>query len=90
MIEQWLLQNGFHHDGATKIVAHGVRTYDNMKPSIAFTGGRKRYRNGNVFVTVGKRTTCVYRKESGVITTSENFNSNDFDTIKKYILGMFV
>ena len=71
MILEWLLENGFVPDGHTDVTV--------IRGSIQ--GGRTRLKKDSCFVTVGPRTTCVYRKESGRIIEGQNFDTKDFEAI---------
>lgn len=78
MIVDWLLDNGFKPDGCTDVTVYRG----------TFLGGRTRFNNGDCYVTVGKRTTCVYRKENGKIVEGENFNTKDSQQIQERIEKM--
>ncbi|RNB59494.1 hypothetical protein EDM57_04970 [Brevibacillus gelatini] len=83
---QFLLENGFVEDGQTKLALHGVETAKEQG-RIAVIGGRARFRNLDWFATVGKRTTCIYKKVNGEIIEMENFNSRDLNKITEFVIS---
>ncbi|QDX90982.1 hypothetical protein EEL30_00480 (plasmid) [Brevibacillus laterosporus] len=71
-----LLENGFIPDDHTAVRVERGRSV---------IGGRLRYKRGSIFVTVGKRTTCVYKKEGKQILWVKNFETKDATSIMRYI-----
>lgn len=62
-----LLAAGFIADGHTesetvRIPTRNCPVYGGIGGELATFGGRKRFRRGEQFVTVGKRTICFYEK----------------------------
>lgn len=57
-----LLQNGWVEDGTTRLQSFRTASLAYGGGSIVTLGGRIRLKNGDWSVTVGKRTTCFYRK----------------------------
>ncbi len=84
-----LLAYGWQADGATEV--ERVRTPagagDQGRFGPAFVprdlGGRRRFRHGDDFRTIGPRTTCFYRKREGRISEMVNHPTRDAATIEE-------
>lgn len=74
-----LITNGFIPDGHT-----AIRVERDLS-GLSKIGGRLKYKKGTIFITVGKRTTCIYQKEGKQILWAKNFETKDDRSISQYI-----
>lgn len=90
IIVELLLSAGFIPIGTTKTEHVRISTrkcpvFGGIGGKKATFGGRQRYQHGDQRVTVGKRTVCFYRVESGKPTNFKNYDTKDYDEISDFI-----
>ena len=59
---KFLLENGWEEDGTTRLQSYRLSSFAFGGGPIVTLGGRIRLKKGNTKVTVGKRTTCFFKK----------------------------
>lgn len=69
---EWLDQNGFVKDSSVKV---------SSKERFAF-------KNGPIFVTVGKRTTCILEMKNEKTESKRDFYTKYFESIIECIKGL--
>ena len=86
-IIQWLLDNGWSADGQTITETVRIPTvrspvFGGIGGELATFGGRQRFRKGNQFCTVGKRTVNFYERGSRGAVNMEQAKTNNPEAVR--------
>ena len=84
-----ILEFGFQPDGHTETNSYKIVTANSypLPGKIVTTGGRQKFKKGNLKITIGKRTVCMYSVKDKKAINMKNFETKYFSSkdINEYI-----